>query len=120
MFTKLTWYVLELLFVYFLFCIFSYKNFLFSWPETAMKKNKEKLEEKQREQAEKKKDYDQTRYSSLPQEVSLFVSWKVKRKSNWKLVIGDLLGTEGFEQIKYAKDTFFNFVDELTKLSITM
>lgn len=84
-----------------------------------MKKNNEKLEEKQREQAEKKKDYDQTRYSSLPQEVSLFVSWKVKRKSK-KLVISDLLGTEGFEQVKYAKDAFFNFVDELTKLSITM
>lgn len=84
-FTKLTWYVLELLFVYFLFCIFSYKNFLFSLPETAMKTNKEKLEEKQREQAEKKKDYDQTRYSSLPQEVSLFVSLKVKRNliENW-------------------------------------
>lgn len=67
---------------------------IFSLPETAMKKNKEKLEEKQREQAEKKKDYDQTRYSSLPQEVSLFVSWRVKTKSNWKLVGGDLLGTE--------------------------
>lgn len=64
---------------------FSYKNFLFSLPETAMKKNKEKLEEKQREQAEKKKDYDQTRYSSLPQQVSLFVSLKVKRNliENW-------------------------------------
>lgn len=84
-----------------------------------MKKNKEKLEEKQREQAEKKKDYDQTRYSSLPQEVSLFVSWKVKTKPK-KLVICDLLGTEGFKQVKYAKDAFFNFVDELTKLSITM
>lgn len=50
-----------------------------------MKKNKEKLEEKQREQAEKKKDYDQTRYSRLPQQVSLFVSLKVKRNliENW-------------------------------------
>lgn len=102
-----------------LFFVLYFFIHIFSLPETAMKKNKEKLEEKQREQAEKKKDYDQTRYSSLPQEVSLFVSWKVKTKSK-KLVIGDLLGTEGFEQIKYAKDAFFNFVNELTKLSITM
>lgn len=46
-----------------------------------MKKNNEKLEEKWREQAEKKKDYDQTRYSVLPQEVPLFISWKVIKKS---------------------------------------
>lgn len=70
-----------------------------------MKKNKEKLEEKQREQAEKKKDYDQTRYSSLPQEVSLFVSWKVKTKPK-KLVICDLLGTEGFEKSNMPKMHF--------------
>lgn len=63
------------------FVFFHTKIILFSLPETAMKKNNEKLEEKWREQAEKKKDYDQTRYSSLPQEVPLFISWKVKRKS---------------------------------------
>lgn len=67
-----------------------------------MKKNKEKLEEKQREQAEKKKDYDQTRYSSLPQEVSLFVSLKVKTKSNWKLVVGDFMGTENYIHVVWC------------------
>lgn len=44
--------------------------------ETAMKKNNEKLEEKWREQTEKKKDYDQTREKLIKESAQLFIRRK--------------------------------------------
>lgn len=44
--------------------------------ETTMKKNCEKLEEKWREQAEKKKDYDQTREKLIKESAQLFIRRK--------------------------------------------